>query len=263
MNSIYRLTIVFFVLLASSLSAPFAFAADVKPVVWSAQLSEVEQGRATLTVSGIIAENWHIYGFEMPDLGEDAGVPEPTKLTMTLPSGVKAVGVVQHQGNCETRFDDFMNLNLPWLTGKVTFTQDLNITPGTDGNIEGTVSYMACTEKTCTPPDKYSFTIAVSSQKNLSESSSDNADVKSKTNPVHPKEDTSDIKEETETDSHYSLDGYLKRLGLSAIIVLLGAFAMLTVRSTEERKRRHVWRYAVAFVLMSLALSLLPLLWSF
>lgn len=263
MNSIYRLTKVFFVLLASTLSAPFAFAADVKPVEWAAQLSEVEQGRATLTVSGIIAENWHIYGFEMPDLGEDAGVPEPTKLTMTLPSGVKAVGVVQHQGNCETRFDDFMNLNLPWLTGKVTFTQDLNIANGTDGNIEGTVSYMACTEKTCTPPDKYTFSLAVSSRRNLSESSSDNADIKSKTNPVHPKEDTSDIKEETETDSHYSLDGYLKRLGLSAIIVLLGAFAMLTVRSTEERKRQPVWRYAVAFVFMSLALSLLPLLWSF
>lgn len=249
--------------MASALSSVLAYAADVNPVEWSAQLSEVEQGRATLTVSGIIAENWHIYGFEMPDLGVDAGVPEPTKLTLALPSGVKAVGDVRRQGNSETRFDDFMNLNLPWLTGKVTFTQDLNIADGTDGNIEGTVSYMACTEKTCTPPDKYTFLLAVSSRRNLSESSSDNADVKRKTNPVHPIEDTSNIKEETETDSHYSLDGYLKRLGLSAIIVLLGAFAMLTVRSTEERKRQPVWRYAVAFVLMSLALSILPLLWSF
>lgn len=140
------------------LSALMAFAAP-QSVEWSAQLSEPSNGTATLTVSGTVADGWHIYGFSMPTLEPEAGVPDPTTLALTLPDGVSADGDMVKTGNEQMHFDEFMNLNLPWLTGKVTFTQRLKISGNASGEISGVVRYMACTEESCTPPARYDFNI--------------------------------------------------------------------------------------------------------
>lgn len=140
------------------LSALMAFAVP-QSVEWSAQLSEPSNGTATLTVSGTIADGWHIYGFSMPTLEPEAGVPDPTTLALTLPDGVSADGDMVKTGNEQMHFDEFMNLNLPWLTGKVTFTQRLKISGNASGEISGVVRYMACTEESCTPPARYDFNI--------------------------------------------------------------------------------------------------------
>lgn len=140
------------------LSALMAFAVP-QSVEWSAQLSEPSNGTATLTVSGTVADGWHIYGFSMPTLEPEAGVPDPTTLALTLPDGVSADGDMVKTGNEQMHFDEFMNLNLPWLTGKVTFTQRLKISGNASGEISGVVRYMACTEESCTPPARYDFNI--------------------------------------------------------------------------------------------------------
>lgn len=139
----------------SALTAPAA----PQSVEWSAQLSEPSNGTATLTVSGTVADGWHIYGFSMPTLEPEAGVPDPTTLALSLPDGVSADGDMVKTGNEQMHFDEFMNLNLPWLTGKVTFTQRLKINGNASGEISGVVRYMACTEESCTPPARYDFNI--------------------------------------------------------------------------------------------------------
>lgn len=139
----------------SALTAPAA----PQSVEWSAQLSEPSNGTATLTVSGTVADGWHIYGFSMPTLEPEAGVPDPTTLALTLPDGVSADGDMVKTGNEQMHFDEFMNLNLPWLTGKVTFTQRLKINGNASGEVSGVVRYMACTEESCTPPARYGFNI--------------------------------------------------------------------------------------------------------
>ena len=139
----------------SALTAPAA----PQSVEWSAQLSEPSNGTATLTVSGTVADGWHIYGFSMPTLEPEAGVPDPTALALSLPDGVSADGDMVKTGNEQMHFDEFMNLNLPWLTGKVTFTQRLKINGNASGEVSGVVRYMACTEESCTPPARYGFNI--------------------------------------------------------------------------------------------------------
>lgn len=139
----------------SALTAPAA----AQSVEWSAQLSEPSNGTATLTVSGTVADGWHIYGFSMPTLEPEAGVPDPTTLALSLPDGVSADGDMVKTGNEQMHFDEFMNLNLPWLTGKVTFTQRLKINGNASGEVSGVVRYMACTEESCTPPARYGFNI--------------------------------------------------------------------------------------------------------
>lgn len=145
------------------LCAVSTHAAEKQTVVWSADITEVCDGSVTLTVQGKIASGWHIYGFEMPLFGDEAGAPDPTSLELYLPAGVVTDGDMKKTGDCTVRFDDFMNLNLPWITGTATFVQKLKVAYGASGKIEGTVNYMACTEQACTPPSKYEFSLAFGS----------------------------------------------------------------------------------------------------
>lgn len=128
---------------------------------WTATIEGPTDGVATVTVTGTIADGWHIYGFEMPQLEPEAGVPDPTSLTLELPSGVTLDGEMVKNGNSSTHFDEFMNLNLPWLTGTVSFVQKVNVADNAGGDIVGTVRYMACTEQSCTPPARYDFSLKV------------------------------------------------------------------------------------------------------
>ena len=128
-------------------------------VVWNAELAGPVDGEATLTVTGEIAQGWHIYGFMMPE--GDIGIPDPTTMTLTLPKGVTMDGDLLKSGYEQTRFDEMMEVDLAWITGKVVFTQRLKIDGAASGHITGTVRYMACTEESCTPPARYDFDIVV------------------------------------------------------------------------------------------------------
>lgn len=132
-----------------------------QPVEWNAQMEDVTSSSAVLKVRGKIAEGWHIYGFDMPSLEPEAGVPDPTSLSLELPQGVEADGELQKEGNCTSHFDEFMNLNLPWLSGSVEFTQKLTISGSVAGSISGTVRYMACTKQSCTPPARFEFSLPI------------------------------------------------------------------------------------------------------
>ncbi|MBO4941986.1 MAG: thioredoxin family protein [Muribaculaceae bacterium] len=139
----------------------FVTKGQVQAVEWSAILDGPTDGTATVTVTGNIGEGWHIYGFEMPSLGQEAGVPDPTSITFELPEGVSLDGDLIKTGNESMHFDDFMNLNLPWIVGQVSFTQKFKVEKGASGSITGAVSYMSCTESSCTPPARYEFDLSI------------------------------------------------------------------------------------------------------
>lgn len=153
MKSVIKLLGVFCAFLLGGILATAA----PSPIQWNAQLSDIENGKAELTVSATIPEGWHVYGFTMPELDENAGVPDPTSLELSLPEGVSVDGDLVTSGSESMHFDDFMNLNLPWLTGTVTFSQKLTVEASASGKLTGTVHYMACTDVSCTPPAKYKF----------------------------------------------------------------------------------------------------------
>lgn len=139
----------------------FIMKGQTQAVEWSAAIEGPADGAATVTVTGTISDGWHIYGFEMPSLGQEAGVPDPTNISFELPEGVTFDGALVKSGDETTHFDDFMNLNLPWITGKVSFVQKFKVEEGASGSITGTVNYMACTEKSCTPPSRFEFDLRV------------------------------------------------------------------------------------------------------
>lgn len=134
---------------------------QAQAVDWKATIDSSTDGVATVTVKGTISAGWHIYGFEMPSLGQDAGVPDPTGIKFDLPEGVSLDGDLIKAGNESMHFDDFMNLNLPWIIDEVSFIQKFKVENGASGSISGVVNYMACTEQSCTPPSHFEFDLNI------------------------------------------------------------------------------------------------------
>lgn len=134
-----------------------ASAAIEKHVRWSSEIEKVSDTQGILRVNVDVDEGWHIYGLEMPDYDDASGVPDPTHLVVDNAPGVtfdlpeSSVAPIEH-------FDQFMNLNLPWLVGKFTISWPFTLAEGSTGaRIQGYVRFMACNENSCTPPDSYNI----------------------------------------------------------------------------------------------------------
>ena len=138
---------------ASSLQA-----APPSHIEWTAKTEQTAPGKGVLILTGVIEPGWHIYGTEMPDLGDVTGVPEPTYIVLDS-EGVKPVDMLECDTEPTMHLDELMNLNLPWLSGTITLRQAFEL-DGVDGAlVTGAVKYMACTEQSCTAPTKYEFSV--------------------------------------------------------------------------------------------------------
>lgn len=127
-------------------------------VHWTTDIKTVSPTEGTIRWSAEIDEGWHIYGLEMPPLGPDAVAPQLTVFTVEPVPGLELVGDVEPSVPAKTMFDQSLKLNLPMWEGKVSFIQRFKLTDGAKGAvIRGTVEYMACTDKACTPPTRENF----------------------------------------------------------------------------------------------------------
>ncbi len=150
------------VLAALLCSVSGAFAAIESHVRWHAALDTADRSAPALVLTADVAEGWHIYGLEMPDYEDEAGAPDPTHIVFEGSAGIVTDELPECSVAPTMHFDSFMSLNLPWLSGSFTIRQPLTITSA-NGRVAGYVSYMACSESSCTPPDKFYFDFTIGS----------------------------------------------------------------------------------------------------
>lgn len=129
-------------------------------VKWTYDIETISPVEGLIRWSADIESGWHIYGTAMPDLGPDAVVPQLTAFTINPAPGLELIGEVEPSVPAEVKFDQSLKLNLPMWEGKVVFVQRFKLVDGAKGaDITGTVEYMACTDKSCTPPARESFSL--------------------------------------------------------------------------------------------------------
>lgn len=150
-------------LAALSLCATLAFGAIPQHVTWTPSLTtDSISGTSTLVLTASVEDGWHIYGIEMPSsLAPDAGVPDPTTITIDPAEGLELVGGVTASVEPVTHLDEFMNLNLPWLTGTFELRQQLRLNGVPGARVKGSVKYMACNDNSCTPPARFNFDLTL------------------------------------------------------------------------------------------------------
>lgn len=132
-------------------------AAPPTNVTWTNSVEQTADNEITVSWQADIADGWHIYGLEMPDL-PDTPLPQPTTFEVTASEGLTPAGKVESSVPIEMHYDDVLKLNLPWVSGKVTFSQKYTVAAGVKGaTVSGTIRYMACNNSACTPPAREKF----------------------------------------------------------------------------------------------------------
>lgn len=155
-----KLAALIIALCASVLSTCVVFAAPAQHVTWKVEVVPTAGDKGMLVATAEIENGWHIYGTDIPNPDNDFSIPDPTSITINPVAGLKLVGTLRSTTPAATHFDEFLNLNVPWLEGNVRLEQDFELENGVTGApVAGEVNYMACNESSCTPPARFEFNL--------------------------------------------------------------------------------------------------------
>ena len=142
-----------FALLLATICSTQAGAQMFENIVrWETAQTNDAAGVVTLTYTATIQSGWHIYGVDLPEDG-----PTVTTADLSESKGIKALTGLIPDKKPATTYDPNFAMDLTTFDGKVTFTQKVQILDPTNFVIQGDLIWQACDDKTCTPPDRYSF----------------------------------------------------------------------------------------------------------
>lgn len=142
-----------FALLLATICSTQAGAQMFENIVrWETAQTNDADGVVTLTYTATIQSGWHIYGVDLPGDG-----PTVTTADLSESKGIKALTGLIPDKKPATTYDPNFAMDLTTFDGKVTFTQKVQILDPTNFVIQGDLIWQACDDKTCTPPDRYSF----------------------------------------------------------------------------------------------------------
>lgn len=136
-------------------AAGIAMAQDA--VRWRAFVKMTSETEGTLTVKALVTPGWHLYGTTLPK-----GGPKPTKIDFSASSGVKFVDGFKPSVQPVTKKDETFGITLNWWAENVTFTRNFKLTgPKADAVLKGAITYMACNDSNCTPPQTANFSLKI------------------------------------------------------------------------------------------------------
>lgn len=98
-----------------------------------------------------IVNGWHLYGTDLP-----SGGPQPTIFTFTTTEQADLVGDIVAERTPHSQYDPTFDMQLNWFSGTITFHQKA-VVRAADYSIAGHVTFMACDDRTCTPPTEVEF----------------------------------------------------------------------------------------------------------
>ena len=130
------------------LTAPFGV--SQKPVTASHRMEQLSSDTVRLSFDLTIANGWHVYSTSLP-----AGGPISAELGFDSIYGAEPVSALLFSGNEIEKDDPVFGMTVRYFEKKVTFRQDFKISEG--WIMEGALTYGACDDESCLPPQKVEF----------------------------------------------------------------------------------------------------------
>src|SRR3989339_1328915 len=121
-----------------------------QPIKWSGKIVHIEKNIYEVQAIGVFdsdKQNWHIY-----DLGPYTDGPNPTSLSLRLPSSVRLDGKVYLLTKAKKLFDAMFNMEIGICEGKVIIAQRVEVSAKDSTNITALIEWMTCDDGTCLPP---------------------------------------------------------------------------------------------------------------
>src|SRR4030043_502623 len=153
MKKVFVLILIVFLIIRSSLSQP------LNPAKWTYDTETVSEYEIDLIFRAAIDKGWHMYGLNMPD-----GGPYPVSFNYSDTAGFeipgKPIAVIQPV----VKYDNILGMKLETLEGEGLFKHRIKRLTHKEFTVSGFVEYMACNDKTCTPPLEQEFTFIIKEQ---------------------------------------------------------------------------------------------------
>jgi hypothetical protein len=125
-----------------------------QPVQWNYSTKKIGDLKYEIHIVASIEPPYHIYS---KDNNEDLG--QPTIITFQKSPILKEDQEVTEVGDLKK---ELINKNtISYFERKVEFIQVIELTANVKTNVKGTISFMACTNTHCLPPEKRNFSIMI------------------------------------------------------------------------------------------------------
>jgi thiol:disulfide interchange protein DsbD len=134
------------------------------PVTWEFSWEDKGKGEYEIVLKAIIEEKSHIYAMNLPE-----GGPIPTSVHFETSSDFSLIGEVYEKGDREDVFDQAFKMDISWFSNEVEFRQRIK-SDSPDFVVKGYVTYMACDDYRCSPPQDREFEIAITAPTGISAS---------------------------------------------------------------------------------------------
>ncbi len=127
------------------------------PVTWGFSYVDNGNGSYDIIFSATVEEKSHLYGMNIPE-----GGPIPTSFTFEESSDFELEGKVREMSEGEVVFDQAFEMEIKYFSGEAEFRQTVR-SELDQFTVKGYVTYMACDDERCSPPQDEEFTIQVAS----------------------------------------------------------------------------------------------------
>ena len=130
----------------AAVSAQAPSMAPENSVEWKIGAENIDDGLYRITFTGTIASGWHIYS--------TSGAVNPTEVEFEELGGTVLEGGLTEVSEAKD-FDGEKG-----FAGTVILSQDIR-TAGEPATVKGTVSWQACSDRVCSAPEDYEFTVTL------------------------------------------------------------------------------------------------------
>ncbi len=144
-----------FLLLFNLCSAVLLFGQQQPPVNWQYSAKKVSDKTWEVHVTALIRPGWHVYAQHQP---KDA-IAAPTVIKFTSNPLLKLLGPVKEIGDRQKRTIAELNVTQYQYEQKVDFVQVVKTEHDVTTNLTFQLTFQACTDEQCLPPDTRQFTI--------------------------------------------------------------------------------------------------------
>jgi DsbC/DsbD-like thiol-disulfide interchange protein len=124
------------------------------PVKWAYGAKKESGGMLTVFFKATIDDGWHIYS-----VNQKPGGPQKTVFTFKKSPDYLVIGRPT-EPKPESKFEEAFGIKVYFFNTEVTFQQKLKLKKG-ETTVKGKLTYMACTNNQCLPPEDLAFEIPV------------------------------------------------------------------------------------------------------
>ncbi|GAA4307805.1 hypothetical protein GCM10023149_01480 [Mucilaginibacter gynuensis] len=131
-----------------------AYSQIQEPVKWAYAAKKTGNNEAVIFVKATIDKGWHIYSQNIAE-----GGPTKTELKFAASEDISLLGKPSEPRPIK-KFEKYFGVNVAYFEKQVIFQQKIKLNKN-NPVVKGTITFLACSNKECLPPEDIEFTVAV------------------------------------------------------------------------------------------------------